>query len=85
MYYVHVHCLIFVMSRYSLKPPTYLMIESYVEKVFDELFKHQLDKEKVITKFLQIFKNRSKDMCSVTQWKAACRIVAKKLVHKTLH
>ena len=67
-----------------MKPPTYLMIEGYVEKVFNELFKHQLDKEKVITKFLQIFKTRSKDMCNVTQWKAACRIVARKLVYKNL-
>ena len=60
------------------------MIEGYVEKVFDEIFKDQIDKDKVITKFLQKFKNRSEDMCTVKQWKAACRIISKKLVNGNL-
>ena len=72
------------MSRYSLKPPSNIVIEGYVEKAFDEIFKNQIDKEKVIEKFLQKFKNRSEDMCTFKQWKAACHIVAKKLVNGNL-
>ena len=44
------------MSRNSLKPPSNTVIEGYVEKAFDEIFKNQIDKEKVIEKFLQKFK-----------------------------
>ena len=60
------------------------MVEEYVEKACDEIFKKQIDKEKVIEKVLQKFKYDSEDTCTVKRWKAACHIVAKKLVNGNL-
>ena len=73
-----------VVPRYSLKPPSNSMIESYVEGAFSQLLKDEIDKEKIIKTFLQNFKNLTEDMCSTRRWKAACRIVAKKLVRANL-
>ena len=33
------------------------MVEGYVQKVCDKMFKNQIDKEKIIAKFLQKFKS----------------------------
>ena len=59
-----------ILSRYSLKPPNNPMIEGYVEKVVNGILKDELDKDKIMEKFIQNFKNISKDM---SRWKAACR------------
>ena len=57
------------------------MVEGYVEKVCDKIFKNQIDKEKIIAKYIQKFKSDSEDMCAVKRYKVACRIIAKKLVN----
>ena len=56
------------------------MIEGYVERAFNDILKDEIDKEKIMQKFSQRFKIISEDMCTTKRWKAACRIVAKKIV-----
>ena len=60
------------------------MIEDYVENVFSEIVKGEVDKEKIAEQLMQKFKKLSMDMCTTERWKAACRIVDKKLVNDNL-
>ena len=52
----------------------------YVEKVVDAILKDEIDKNIIMEKFMQKFENASKDMDNDERWKAACRIVSKKMV-----
>ena len=56
------------------------MIECYVEKVVNA----EIDKNKIMDKFMLKFENISKDMGNDEKWKAACCIVGKKMVHDNL-
>ena len=67
-----------------MKPPTNSMIEGYVEKVINAILKDKIDKNIIMEKFLQKFENVSNDMDNDERWKAACRIVSKKMVRDTL-
>ena len=67
-----------------MKPPSNFIIENYVEKCFNSMYEQEINKETVIEKFLQKFKSGLEDMCTVTIWKKACRIVSKKLVNRSL-
>ena len=70
--------MICILSRYSLKPPNNSMIEGYVEKVVNGILKDEIDKDTIMEKFIQKFKNISKDMGNDKRWKAACCIVGGK-------
>ena len=74
-------CFINVLPRYSLKPPNN---EHYVEKVVNAILKDEIDKNTIMDKFMQKFENISKDMGNDERWKAACRIVGKKVVRDNL-
>ena len=41
------------------------------------MYEQEINKEKVIEKFLQKFKSGLEDMCTVTIWKKTCRVVSK--------
>ena len=53
----------------SLKPPSNFIIENYVEKCFNSMYEQEINKEKVIEKFLQKLKSSLEDMCTVPIWK----------------
>ena len=81
-FYMYVHLMIIcILSRYSLKPPSNSEVEKYVERVFDEIFNKQIDKEKILKKFSEKFENLVDEMPVANRWRSACRIVAKKIVH----
>ena len=67
-----------------MKPPTSTMIDSYVEKAFSELLTNAVDKEKIMDKFLDKFKDLSVPMSSNKRWRTACRIISKKLVYDNI-
>ena len=75
-YYVYVHLIICV---YSLKPPSNSEVVKYVEKVFDEIYNKDIDKDKIIAKFLEKFENIAEDTPISTRWKPACCIFQRKL------
>ena len=54
------------------------MIECYVEKVVNAILIDEIDKNKIMDKFMLKFENISKDMGNDEKWKAACCIVGKK-------
>ena len=60
------------------------MIEGYVEKVINAILKDEIDKNIIMEKFMHKFENVSKDMDNDERWKAACRIVGKKMVRDNL-
>ena len=67
-----------------MKPPTTLMIESYIENIVNKLLKDEVDKNEIMDKFMLNFEQISKDTGNDEKWKAACRIVSKKLVRNNL-
>ena len=75
---------LYILSRYSLKPPNNSMIECYIEKIVNALLKDEIDKKEIMEKFILKFENISKDMSNDEKWKAACRIVGKKMVRDNL-
>ena len=60
------------------------MIDSYVEKAFSELLTNAVDKEKIMEKFLDKFRDLSEPMSANKRWRTACRIISKKLVHDNI-
>ena len=70
--------MIYILSTYSLKPSNNSMIEAHVVKVVNGILKDEIDKDKIMEKCIQKFKNISKDMANDERWKAACHIVSKK-------
>ena len=48
--------MICILPRYSLKPPNNSMIEGHVEKLVNRILKDELDKDKIMKKFIQKFK-----------------------------
>ena len=60
------------------------MIDGFVERCFNELLSDESNKEKIIEKFLQKFKNLSDKFIAAKRWNTACRIVAKRLVRDNL-
>ena len=75
---------LYILSRYSLKPPSNSTIECYIEKIVNALLKDEIDKKEIMEKFILKFENISKDMDNDEKWKAACRIVGKKMVRDNL-
>ena len=67
-----------------MKPPSDCEVEKYVDKVLDEIFTKEIDKDEIIAKFSEKFENVAKDMHISARWKPACRIVAKKIVRNSL-
>ena len=53
-YYVYVHLIICILSRYSLKRPRNSEVEKYLDKVFDEIFNKEINEEKIVEKFSEI-------------------------------
>ena len=68
-----------------MKPPSDPEVEKYVDKVLDEIFTKEIDKDEIIAKILDKFENIAKDMHISARWKPACHIVAKKLPEIVLH
>ena len=65
--------------RYSLKPPNNTEVEKYIDKVFDEIFNNEIDKDNIVEIFAEKFENLAKEMPVANRWRSACRIVAKKI------
>ena len=55
-------------------------MEKYVDKVFDEIFNSEIDKDSIVEMFSEKFENLAKEMPMSNRWRSACRIVAKKVV-----
>lgn len=72
------------LSRYSLKPPNNSEVENYVDKVFDEIFNKDIDRNTIMENFSEKFGNLVKEMPISNRWRSACRIVAKKVVRDNL-
>ena len=77
-------CVHLIISRYSLKPPSNSEVEKYVDKVFDQIFNSEIDKDNIVEIFSEKFENLAKKMPMSNRWRSACRIVAKKLVRDNL-
>ena len=72
------------LSRYSLKPPNNSEVENYDDKVFDEIFNKDIDRNMTMENFSEKFGNLVKVMPISNRWRSACRIVAKKAVRDNL-
>ena len=59
-------------------------MEKYVDKVFDEIFNSEIDKDNIVEMFSEKFENLAKEMPMSNRWRSACRIVAKKVVQDNL-
>jgi len=55
-------------------------VEKYIDKVFDEIFNNEIDKDNIVEMFAEKFENLAKEMPVANRWRSACRIVAKKIV-----
>ena len=59
-------------------------MEKYVDKVFDEIFNSEINKDNIVEMFSEKFENLAKEMPMSNRWRSACRIVAKKVVRDNL-
>ena len=59
-------------------------MEKYVDKIFDEIFNGEIDKDNIVEMFSEKFENLAKEMPMSNRWRSACRIVAKKVVRDNL-
>ena len=48
-----------ITSRYSLKPPSYTMIQEFVERTFSEVIRDENYRDKIIEKFTEKFEKLS--------------------------
>ena len=67
-----------------MKPPNNSEVEKYIDKVFDEIFNNEIDKDNIVEMFVEKFENLAKEMPVANRWRSACRIVAKKIVRDNL-
>ena len=67
-----------------MKPPNNSEVEKYIDKVFDEIFNNEIDKDNIVEMFAEKFENLAKEMPVANRWRSACRIVAKKIVRDNL-
>ena len=67
-----------------MKPPSNSEVEKYVDKVFDEIFNSEIDKDNIVEMFSEKFENLAKEMPMSNRWRSACHIVAKKVVRDNL-
>ena len=76
--------LCFVVCRYSLKPPNESVVCEYIDNVVQQLNDCDVDKDTIVKKFCEKFQHPNNEMSESDLISAACKLVAKRLVHENL-
>ena len=70
--------------RYCLKPPNNSAISGYINNVIQQLLHTKVDKEIIVQKFLDKFKDLVKETSVVEPFTTASQLIGKRLVHESL-